>query len=230
MNTLSVPIVKRHKIAEGTAEAIFDAGESFRFVPGQYITLTLPEPAASALSPRERFRDFSLASSSATLPKIAIAFRISHSPFKRALLALPEGATISLSGPKGVFTLPETARSVIFIAGGIGITPFASIIRSLDGGTFCPVLYFFNRSRESAPYLSEMETARNEGRIELVSVIGKLSPENFREEDLRPPASSPQPLWYIAGPPGLVREARGVLADAGVLDENIRTEEFTGYD
>jgi ferredoxin-NADP reductase len=79
----------------------------------------------------QKRRTFSLVSAPFESTR-AIATRMRDTAFKRALKALPDGASVKLSGPIGQFTLADAARPAVFIAGGIGITPFMSRLRQAN--------------------------------------------------------------------------------------------------
>jgi ferredoxin-NADP reductase len=174
---------------------------------------------------REQFRDFSITSSPEELPRLVITYREGVSEFKKALSGLSPGVEVTLTGPKGVFTLPKDERApVVFIAGGVGITPFMSMIRSALArqSSRKMSLYYFNHTRESAPYLSELEGYS--GQVRFVPVFGPLT-----EERLSFGEDTAESIWYVAGPPAMVSAAMKLLSSHAVEDARIKTEEFTGY-
>ncbi|MCA9364009.1 FAD-dependent oxidoreductase [Candidatus Kaiserbacteria bacterium] len=220
---MHVSIRSTHRIAEGTSEVVLDGfDDSFDFVPGQYVTITLP--TLEHFSPRERFRDFSVASSPQELPELRIAFRDSESPFKKELASLSQGTEIECEGPKGVFTFDAAeGRPVYCIAGGIGVTPFVSMVRS---GVFSVEsrhrLYHFNRDLAHTPYHKELTELLKDQYVAVYESVSE--PTLPREDDVQ------GTHWYIAGPPGMVRSVRDILAVRGVPDVHTHTEEFSGYE
>ena len=213
-------------IAKNTAEVDFlvPAGE-FNFRAGQYVSVTLP--SLKNLELREQFRDFSIASSPTELPRLSISFRVSESVFKQTLLAMGIGDEIIIEGPAGVFTLPESGeKPLVFIAGGIGIDPFRSMLKFVTEKNlpYKITLLYFNRSAESAAYLAELETlSQKNPSLKIVNVLGPLEEKHISD------LMAPEAIWYIAGPPGMVHAAREVLTKNGIMDINIKTEEFSGY-
>lgn len=224
MKNILAPLTLRQQVAEGTWEARFTISEpDFHFTAGQYMTMTAPGLEQADIW--ERMHDFSICSAPEELPSLTITFRTSPSKFKTSILSIPEGTPVSLEGPKGYFTLPEDpTQSVSLIAGGIGVTPFMSMVRhSVRSDSMRPItLYYFNRDKASAAYLSELKQYRDQ--ISVHPVFGLFNGDTLAAHNHHRPD-----CWYIAGPPALVILARNYLTQAGVADVNIRTEGFTGY-
>lgn len=215
-----LPILERKEIATNTIELTLDLeGRVFLFEPGQYIDLTIENINHS----------FSIASSPTQKQTITIAFRLSESPFKQALMRVPNGARIEVRGPLGTFTLPhDNTQPKILVAGGIGITPFMSIIRTAAERAFpTPItLLYANRTKESAAYLKELQTlASHTPRLTLHMIIGPLSTTTLHENIQKNKGAQ----WYIAGPADMVTVIYASLREGGVDEHDIRTEEFTGY-
>src|SRR5258708_19123146 len=125
--TLGAKLRERREIAEGTMAFHFEKPSGFTFKAGQAIDLVLPgDPGADPQSLRHAF-------SIVAAPfegELVIATRMRDSAYKRALNSLPVGAGVGVEGPFGSLTLhKDRARGAVFIAGGIGITPFRSILR-----------------------------------------------------------------------------------------------------
>lgn len=121
--TFDAPLLSRTMVAKNTLEVFFDTSAyPFNFIAGQYVTISLY--GFGELSPRERYRDLSIASSSEAPHKLGFVFRLSPSRFKQTLLAVPLGTCATITRPKGIFTFPETPATIVCIAGGVGIAPF----------------------------------------------------------------------------------------------------------
>lgn len=221
-------IVDRKEVAEDTLEVSFKRPEDFSFLAGQYIQLGVPKllyPDAKGAS-----RVFSIASSPLDKDRISVAFRETGSEFKRTLKELPLGAPVNIEGPHGFFTLPqESANPVVFIAGGIGITPFLSMIRFATEKhlTFPMTLLYANRNKESAAYLEELQdiVSRNK-HFTLKNQFGRID-EQFVKQSVK---NMQNCKWYIAGPLAMVSYARNILFLLGAEDGHMRYEEFTGYE
>ena len=116
----------REDVAEGTMAFHFDKPTGFAFKAGQAVELLIADPAGGA-------NDVGHAFSIVSAPfegELVIATRMRDSAYKRALKAMRPGAKVRLDGPFGSLTLHnKRARAAVLIAGGIGITPFMSMIR-----------------------------------------------------------------------------------------------------
>src|SRR3954467_10646391 len=113
-------------LADGTQAFHFDKPEGFGFKPGQAVELLLPNVAGA-----EAGHAFSLVNAPFE-DVLTIATRMRDTPYKRALASLAPGSSVRLDGPFGSMTLHKNAqRAAVFIAGGIGITPFMSMLRTL---------------------------------------------------------------------------------------------------
>jgi ferredoxin-NADP reductase len=127
LNAYEVLLKGHDEVAAGTMAFRFTKPPGFAFKPGQAVTLFLTDPPPE---PNSRQRIFSLVSAPFEA-ELAVATRMREgSAFKRALKGLPAGAKLEMKGPRGVMTLhEERSRAGVFIAGGIGITPFMSMLR-----------------------------------------------------------------------------------------------------
>ena len=225
-----VALTAREEVAEGTMAFRFAKPAGFRFKPGQSVNLTLIEPPAEPNSTR---RTFSLASAPFE-DELAVATRMREgSGFKRALKALPIGAQIRLSGPLGDMTLHEdAARAAVFIAGGIGITPFRSMLLQAerDGLGHSLLLAYSNRRCEHAAFLAELQSLeRRNPRFRLLAAMtdtdGMLDEQKLKSFV----GGAVAPVYYLAGPPAMVEAMKAILARNGVGADDIRSEEFFGY-
>jgi len=223
MEKKTAKIISRNTIAEETTEIVFRCiGDSFVFLPGQYVEVTLPK----LLYPDQRgnFRNFSIVSSPNRKREISVAFRNSESGFKRTLLKTPLGSEVEFQGPLGVFTLPESSeRPVVCIAGGIGITPFLSMIRFASEEELQQqiTLLYANSKRKRAAYIHELEALEEKNsHFNLEHKLGYFDLDFIRKHT----GGLTRPLWYIAGPPDMVRSARYLLQEHGVPDEDVRVE------
>lgn len=232
MNTLTLPIIGRRSIAQGTMEVSLGLGNTrFDFIAGQYVRITILHPTHA--DTRNNSRDFSLVSSPNEKTCLKIAFRLSESGFKKNMSEAPLGTEVMVEGPFGFFTLPEDrTRPVVCIAGGIGITPFLSMATDAaeKKSSADITLLYVNGSAESAAYTDALkELGQRNPQFRLREKIGPLD-ESFVSESvgkcLSPDVSC---AWYIAGPPGMAQAARHMLLRSGVSEESICTEEFSSY-
>ncbi|PPF13606.1 oxidoreductase [Rathayibacter sp. AY1A5] len=220
-------------LAPGIAEYRFRSRSPLTFEPGQWLELDLPHRADS----RGSRRTFSV-SSAPSDGEIAIALRMPEkaSSFKRALAALEPGDSLRATSVGGDFVLPaDPTVPLLLVAGGIGITPFASQLRSLADGPRRDVVVVV-----AAPSLAEVayrDLLQESGaRVVLCSkeaptdlparwshVTGRLTAELLA--DAVPDAG--RRVGYVSGSPSFVDSVRGALRGAGA--KRIRTDAFAGY-
>jgi ferredoxin-NADP reductase len=172
-----------------------------------------------------------------------IATRMRDTAFKRVLKTMAPRAKVQIRGPTGKFVLDDGAtRPCAFLAGGIGITPFISMLRQATAEKSKRKFYLFygNRRPEDAAFLEELRElqARNPN-YRLIATMAEMEKSRqpwtgetgFIGKDLlaRHLVDFAAPAYYIAGPPAMVETMQEMLARAGVDAEDGRTDEFYGY-
>ncbi|MEP7282942.1 MAG: FAD-dependent oxidoreductase [Rubrivivax sp.] len=238
--SFNVRLQRREEVACGTTAFHFDKPTGFAFKPGQAVDLILPNPpTADAANGRHAF---SIVSAPFEL-ELVVATRMRDSVFKNALKAMSIGSSAQLEGPFGSLTLHNNrARPAVFIAGGIGITPFMSILRQAtkDQLEQALVLLYSNRRPEDSAFLVELQQLEQENKhFRLVATMTQMSQSKLRwqgETGLIDEAFMKRignellaPIYYLAGPPAMVGALQSTLNRAGVNDDDIRSEEFYGY-
>ena len=230
----------RDSLCNGTTGLYFEKPDGFKFKPGQFANFTLDSTIATDAGGSTR----SLSIASAPHENdLMVAMRMRDTGFKRAASALPIGAPFLLEGPYGNLILHrDIARPAVFLAGGIGITPFRSMIRhATEVGSAHRIFLFYSiRRLEEAAFLKELlEMQELNLRFKFIPTITHPDgiPHHWRGElgYITEPMLTrwlpdfQVPIFYIAGPPGMVAGMRQILCDAGVSDDDIRAEEFAGY-
>lgn len=227
------------EIAEATRAFHFEKPEGFEFAPCESIDLFLPEDFPGATDDRQR--SFSLASAPHE-GRLTIATRMRKSAFKQPLAAAPSGAKVRIVGPTGTMSLhDEPDRAIVMIAGGIGITPFISVLRSeAEAERPRPMaLLYSNRRLGEAAYLDELRAlAGRLGNFRLVLTMTGLESANGWDGETRridagmveeAGSGLPRPHYYVAGTPDMCEAMRQMLDDMGIDDQDIHSEDFTGY-
>ena len=236
----AVALRRREQIAEGTMAFHFDKPSGFEFRPGQTIDWTLLNPPET--DGEGNTRTFSIASAPSD-SDLMIATRMRDTAFKRVLRSMPIGTEVKFDGPGGSFTLHKnSAKPAVFLAGGIGITPFFSIARQANHDHLAHQLYMFysNRRPEDAAFLSSLgDLTKTNPNFHFVPTMTEMSKSSrqwsgetsfINHEMLSKHVLSLQgPIYYVAGPPAMVTAMRQMLTQAGVDEDDIRTEEFSGY-
>ena len=222
------------EVARGTMAFRFVRPEGFAFKAGQAVNLALIDPPET--DAKGNSRTFSVASAPDE-QTVQIATRMRDTAFKRVLGSLPAGASVKLRGPMGNFTLPDDpAQPVVLLAGGIGITPFMSMLRHAEreGSKRPRVLLYANRSERDAPFLFELNRlARTGTGLRMVSTITETAPAPGTWAGIADPEllarelrGVESPIYFLAGPPGMVGALRKALGAMGAREDAIRTDEF----
>lgn len=240
MATHSSRLVRRQELALGTMAFHLSKPAGFEFRPGQAFEIQLP--GVDAAAGEDRAHAFSIVSAPHE-DELVFATRMRDSAYKRSLAALPAGAELLVDGPFGSLILhrkPE--RAGVLIAGGIGITPFISMLRhAAHTGSAQPLaLLYSNRRPEDTAFLEELQAhARELPGFALHATMTDMAHSrmpwsgptsvidaDFVRDTVR---GLPAPVFYVSGPPGMVQAVRETLVRAGVDDDDVRSEEFYGY-
>ena len=235
---MNARIRAKREVAQGTLMVEFDLlGQQVAFRPGQFFYVTLRDPPYN--DERGPRRHFSIVSSPNERGVLALTTRLRDSAFKRSLRDLPIGAEAEVGPIAGRFTLPEDrSRPLVFIAGGIGITPFRSMLRYVQEERldYRITLLYANRDRGSAAFLDELEAmAAQNPNLRLVLTMTdepawggerRRIDAAFLREYLGDPAAY---VYYLAGPPAMVEAAAQALAELGVDAAAVKKENFVGY-
>jgi len=240
MGSYIVKLKDRRQAAEGTMACYFEKPEGFNFAGGQSIDLTLLDPPET--DAKGNTRALSLASAPHE-PLIMVATRQRDTAFKRVLKNLPPGSQAKFEGPFGSMTLHrKITRPAVILAGGIGITPFRSMLcQAVNAHTgHRLILFYSNRTPGDAAFLAELQDlARQHSGFSLVATV--TNPEKagsswdgergYINADMlkRHVGNLPEPVYYTAGPPAMVAAMKQILKDAGADEDDIRSEDFAGY-
>lgn len=230
--------VGKRKEAEGIYSFSFKAPKKLKFKPGQYLEWTLPGVATDSHGNRR----YLTIASSPTEANMTFSVKIpsqKSSNFKSKLISLKPGDIILASQLAGSFTLPsDQKRKLAFVAGGIGITPFHSMIKYLldsQQRRDAQLFYCVNLPSEIA-YSEDFKKAEAVG-VKTSYIAGPNAPASWTgprgtlsAELLK--AGLPdykQRLFYISGPQGFVAAVRQTLLGLGVKRSQINTDFFPGY-
>lgn len=238
---IRLSFVGKQQVGPSTFELAFQPARRVRFSPGQYMELTIPHRRADFRGTRRYFSISSAPSDDGPIT-FAITFAVSaesrSSSFKQALLELEPGAIVHGTGVGGDFLLPkDVSEPLLLVAGGIGITPFASQLAhaTARGEKRDVVVAYATSSTGELPYRAMLERSG--------ATVVLYSPEA--------PASLP-PGWqyggsgrvtgerladaipdlarrraYVSGPPALVNDLRKALRTQGA--KRVHSDYFSGY-
>lgn len=241
MTVYSVKLQGSEQLAEGTMAFHFTRPEGFSFIAGQALDLIIGDDS-SAASVRDVRHTFSIVSAPHE-PELVIATRMRDSPYKKTLKALSPGEQVHIEGPFGSLVLDgDAGRSAVLLAGGIGITPFVSMLRDelyRSSGRELLLLYS-NRRPEDAAFLDELQQLERSGlNFRMIATMTQMAdstrkwsgPTGYLEagQIRRYCADLNQPVYYLCGPPMLVETLYELLEEAGVDAGDVRVEGFGGY-
>lgn len=239
MPVINLKIVDKREIANGTLEVVFEKPAELEFRAGQFADYTLIDPPET--DDEGNTRGFSITAAPHE-DYIGFATRLRDTAFKRVLKNLPIGSELKFDGPYGDFTLQKNeSKPAVFIMGGIGVTPVRSIIAQAthDKTGHKITLLHSNKTPADAPFQDDFQALAEENpNFKFVPVASDDAPADFDGErglinaDLikKYVADFDNTIFYLAGPPGMVKAMRHILVDELKADEdNIKTEEFDGY-
>jgi ferredoxin-NADP reductase len=233
----NVKLIRKETIAEGTMAFHFAKPQGFEFRAGQFADFTLIDPPET--DAEGNTRGFSLMQAPFE-PDLVAATRMRDTAFKRVLKDLPIGSEVKLDAPYGDFRLHKTETTpAVFIIGGIGVTPVRSMIAQATHDKTAHQITLLHASRTPAdlPLKGDFEQlARDNPKFTYVMTV-ESAPSGWQGERGRVDAAMVKkyvqdlhrPIYYLSGPQGMVNAILDLLVSLGVNEDNIRTEEFTGY-
>lgn len=203
----------------------FEPDKPLTWVPGQFIRVELNHDDPDEEGTKRWFT----VSSTPHDGYVQITTRITDTTFKQALSALPIGESLKLvEQPDGDFVWQESDKPLVFVAGGIGITPFYSMLkaRSHSGQPISATLIYNGRT-DDLPYKAELdEASKRHAEFSVHYIVGeRLTVEKLTE--LVPDFVSLQ--VYISGPEQMVESFSKQLREAGVPDGNLHEDFFPNY-
>jgi ferredoxin-NADP reductase/Na+-translocating ferredoxin:NAD+ oxidoreductase RnfD subunit len=218
----SMKLVEKKQLTPTTYSFAFKPDRPLHHRAGQYMEFTLP---GIGFNSRGNRRTFTIASPPHTsLIEIGVKFYEKGSQFKSSLVDLRVGDRVIGNHVAGDFTLPRNPDvPAVFIAGGIGITPFIAMIEDVIYRDSKQVidLYYFVADKSEIAFKEVLKTALGKG-LNIHMRVG--SGERLTEDDIKKHTSS---MFYISGPPGLVGAYKTMLQKMKIT--KIYTDLFTGY-
>lgn len=230
---------KKVKLAPGIVDFAFKPSHELAFVPGQYMEFTLDHSHPDSRGNR---RCFTLASSpTEKLVHLGIRFYEPGSTFKQAIYRIDSRTTLLAGQIAGDFTLPaDPTQKLVFIAGGIGITPFRSMLKYLIDSQQRRdiVLFYVNKTAQEIVYTDVLNAAQTRLGVKTfytltdttavprswTGFVGKIHEQmiqwavpDFQER-----------TYYVSGPPEMVRACEGVLKRLHVKHDQIKKDFFPG--
>jgi ferredoxin-NADP reductase len=230
-------VAETREVAKGTLFVRFAVEGYPEYRPGAYFWVELPDRGHE--DEKGLRRHISLATSPTERGVVGLATRLRDTAFKRTLAELEIGDEVQVEEPKGSFLLPEdTSTEYVFVAGGIGITVFRSMLRFIadEGLPYRVTLVYSNRDSESSAFLDELPGL--ERRIEGLRVVLTMTDEpGWAGETRHLDADVLGELvgglegktFLVAGPPQMAEAVAGSLKAAGLPEDRVRADAFSGY-
>lgn len=234
-----LPFVRKEMVAKDTYTFYFDRTQvKYDFLAGQYNRVNLPIE-----NPDERgsSRYFTVSSSPTDLTFLTITTKIIQSSFKHRLNSLAPGEKMTFFGPLGTMYQSESDLTPkIFLAGGIGITPAHSMLRFMDAKklsldftlfvsfSFKEEVIFYDELKEIEEHNSNVKTVftlTKEENLYSGFEKGRIDDKMIKKYVQGYKSSR----FLITGPPAMVQAMFETISAMGILEENIKTENFTGY-
>jgi len=225
---MKLTLIKKTKNTSDVVSFTFKPEVSIKWDAGQYIYFTLAHEDADS---RGIHRYFTIASAPhENVIMITTRFiRDNGSSFKRALLNLPIGGTIGVSSPQGELTVKDTEKKYVFIAGGIGITPFRSILLGLHHKKkFNDIILLYSNRNKEIVYRNELDVLTKEHpELEIYYII---HPERCDANLIRKNVPNLiEKTYYISGPINMVKAIAEALLEIDVDSKKIKKDYFPGY-
>lgn len=225
-------VIKNKKLGNNYFSLILEKPKGFNFYPGQYLDIELPvedNPPDGGGNTRA----FTI-SSSPTEDFLMITPQKGKTPFKNFMEKIKTEDTITASHPAGTFTLDESSPAV-FIAGGIGITPFRSIIKYvLDKKISTPITLIYSSSG-NFPFKDELDSWQKQLPNLTIHYVNTATDDRLNIKGvftLYPKNNNSQAslIFYLAGSHAMVNSIEAMLLKMGIDQTNIRTDKFDGYE
>lgn len=232
---MNLTLVDKKDEAPGVKSFFWKPETPVQFLAGQYFYYTIP--VLRYPDSRGNTRHFTISSAPTENGLIRLTTKIhDESGYKKTLDEIPFGGTIAGEGPNGTFTLDEKSHDTnIFVAGGIGITPFRSMIKdSSDKSLPVKMNLIYSNSDNNFIFgeeLKEIDKNHDNIQVELFNstLQGHLDSPKIDEITKKWKLDTTNCIWWLCGPPGMVTAIEESLEKIKVPYGNIRSEKFTGY-
>lgn len=237
VTTFRVKLVKKEKVSSDAWEFYFERPANFEYSAGQYIKMFLDIKDSDR---RGKTRYFTL-SSSPTEKNLLITTRILRSTFKKRLGDLKIGSTVKMRGPWGDFILPESnPKPLVFVAGGIGMTPYRSILKYAQDTKIFPKIHLLVSYRTKSDILFTQELKKAAVVNKKLKIITTITDDfiNWKDEKGRISIALLKKhlenlslyKYYISGPQPFVEIVQKMLLGAKIKASEIKIDDFPGYD
>lgn len=227
------------QLTPDTYDFVFQPQKKLSFTPGQYMEWTLPH---QQIDSRGNRRYFTIASApTEDTVRIGVKFYDNSSSYKKSLLKIDSGTPIVAAQLSGDFTLPPLQTKTVLVAGGIGITPFRSMLQYLldKGEKRDLVVLYSNKNEKEIVYRDVLDRAEKELGIKVYytvtdttsaspgwkGMVGRFNPQSIQKAV----SDYKERTFYISGPHTMVSGCESVLKEMGVSRNKIKVDYFPGF-
>jgi len=226
---MKLKFIGKKKEAEDSVSHIFEPQEPLTWTAGQFLIYFLPHEDPD-IRGKQRFFTISSAPFEKNVILTTRIFSENRSSFKKALENLKPGELVDVKGPDGDFVVENPNKNYVFIAGGIGITPFRSIIVQLaHENKPLNITLLYANSTEDFVFKSEFEPlTANNANFKIHYIV---SPKHIDEDIVKQTVPNlDEPIFYVSGPEKMVEDLGEMLIGMGIKEENLKQDFFPGYD
>jgi len=226
---MKLKLKSTNQLTDGVIEFTFEPDNSVVWTAGQFIHYTLDLENNDERG-NERWFTISSPPYSEHVQITTKFFGNKSSEFKKKLTKLLPGDSIKIDKPEGDFIIKDTNANYVFIAGGIGITPFHSILHQLDheGINLKAILLYGNNNSE---IIFEEELERINKNMSNLKINYIIEPERITEDTIKnASANLSDPFYYVSGPERMVEGIKEVLLKQGINENKIVADYFPGYE
>jgi len=233
---MKLKLIDKKEQAKGTKTFFWQPEKQINFLPGQYYYFTLPK--LNYPDSKGSTRHFTISSSPTEGDVLGLTTRIrEESGYKKTLDELQIGSVVEGEGPTGTFIFNQEDKGPnVFLAGGIGITPFRCFIKfNIDKNLRIPMhMIYSNSNPDEIAFKSEIEEwSKSNDFIKMESIVtatnGRVDQTKITKFIENWKLDAKNCTWWIAGPPAFSDAMEDILGKMGVTSDKIRSEKFTGY-
>ncbi len=231
---MKLKLIKKLDEARGTKSFFWEPEGKVDFLPGQFYYFTLPK--LNYPDGRGSTRHFTISSSPTEGNVLRLTTRIrEESGFKKTLDELALGDEVEGEGPNGTFILDESekGKNHVFLAGGIGITPFRVFLRyNIDKKLNIPMHLIYSNSDSDFAFKRELEDMQKKYDFIKVDFFDTSKSGHLDEKSIKNLVSESElssSVFWMVGPPGFTNAMEEVVEKLKIDSDKIRSEKFTGY-
>ncbi len=224
---MKLTLTKSVPLFQDVTTFVFEPEEPIEWQPGQYMHYVFPHPDEDN---RGEERWFTI-SAPPYEKNITITTRFTDekgSSFKKALKNLKAGDTIQADGPKGKFIIDDFDKKYVLVSGGIGITPYHSMLLQFDHDGKMPDIELLYANRDENFVFGD-EFAALEAKYPNFKIHKFVGDRHIEAEDLKPYADDQTKIIYLSGPEPMIEAFEKMLQDMGVPEDRLKTDFFPGY-